>query len=114
MTGAPAAIDRVRLRLAALQSRSGLNIGFEAVLELGVLCQFTDASEVSRPVEVREGVHQPPTFDDIKPGARLRGLDSRGIAEVVRLASAQTRSTWFSGLMARGRTPGLPRRGNLV
>ena len=27
-----------------------------------------------------------PAFDDIKPGARLRGLDPAGIAEVVQVA----------------------------
>src|SRR5260221_5811157 len=27
-----------------------------------------------------------PTFDDIKPGARLRGLDTTGLAEVVQVA----------------------------
>ncbi len=55
-----------------------LSIGYEAVLESGVLCQIRYASVVRRS---SEGITSCPRFVDIKADARLGDLDSARVAE---------------------------------
>ena len=57
-----------------------------------------------------------PTLEDIKPGARLRGLDPAGIADVVQVARFGTDALnlVFQSRRPGVRTAGLSRRGDLV
>ena len=57
-----------------------------------------------------------PTLEEIKPGARLRGLDPAGIADVVQVARFRHRrpESRVQSRRPRVRTAGLSRRGDLV